>query len=574
MANENKKNNFIAQAGILAVAGIITRIIGLLYRSPLTGIIGDEGNGYYSSAYNVYTIILLISSYSIPSAISKVIAQKLAVKEYRNAHRIFKCALIYVIVVGGIASLAVVFFGQYMVKGDAVKVLRVFAPTIFLSGLLGVLRGYFQAHRSMAQTSVSQIIEQILNAIVSIGAAYFLINTMMGSMMVYSTPSNADEVAWNTSRALYGAMGSAFGTGAGVLIALIFMYLIYLLNKKTIMRRVKRDKTPFDDSYKDIFKMMLSVVTPFILSTAIYNLSTSLNQTLFINIYTSYKGISEADAYTMYGIYGGKSVVISNIPIAIAAAMSSAIIPGISASYARKEYDETRRSVALAVKTTMLIAIPSAVGLGVLAKPVTGLLFPQVSSLDMASNLLTALAISVVFYSLSTLSNAILQGIGKVNIPVINAAVALVIQTGVIVTLLYTTDLAQYVLVIGNIVYSACMCLLNNICVVKYLGLKQEIKKTFLLPGLAAALMGGVAFGVYKGIYLLLPINTIALIIAMVFAVFVYFAGVMLFGAVDEEELKSIPKGRGIAKLAKKMHLLRPARVEEDTYYFDTDDPD
>ena len=170
-----KKNNYLKQAGILAIAGILCRIIGILYRSPLTSIIGDEGNGYYTSAYNIYTIILLLSSYSIPSAVSKIIAEKLARKEYKNAQRIFRCALGYVFVVGGAASLFTFFGAGLFLEGEACVVLRVFAPTIFVSGFVGVLRGYFQAHGSMMQTSFSQIVEQILNAVVSILAAYALI---------------------------------------------------------------------------------------------------------------------------------------------------------------------------------------------------------------------------------------------------------------------------------------------------------------------------------------------------------------------------------------------------------------
>ncbi|MBR5945048.1 MAG: oligosaccharide flippase family protein, partial [Lachnospiraceae bacterium] len=130
MNDKKRGSNFIVQAGILAAAGIVTKIIGLLYRSPLTSIIGDEGNGYYSAAYYWYTIILLVASYSIPSAISKVISQKLALKEYRNAHRVFKCAFVYVVVVGGIASVVCFFFAPYFVDTEgAARVLRVFAPT-------------------------------------------------------------------------------------------------------------------------------------------------------------------------------------------------------------------------------------------------------------------------------------------------------------------------------------------------------------------------------------------------------------------------------------------------------------
>lgn len=564
MGKKNRGSNYIVQAGILAAAGMISRIIGLLYRGPLTSIIGDEGNGYYTSAYNIYTIILLISSYSIPAAVSKVIAQKLAVKEYRNAHRIFICSLWYVMAVGGIASLFVFLFGDLLVKGAAVTVLKIFAPTIFFSGLLGVLRGYFQAHKTMLQTSVSQILEQILNAVVSLLAAYLFITTMLGSMDVYVADEAAgvllstDQIEWNTKHAMYGAMGSALGTGAGVLVALIFMFGIYMLNRGMILRRVKRDKSSRVDSYRDILKLVLSVVTPFILSTAIYNFSTSLNQTIYTKIVMSIDGVVEAEAYRLYGIYGGKAVVISGIPIALASAMSSAILPGIAAHYAKKELKETRMSIADAIKSTMLISIPAAVGLGVLAKPVTQLLFPYPKeSLDMAGGLLSALAISVIFYTLSTITNAVLQGIGKVNLPVVNAAAALMIQTVVLVLLLMFTDLGLYSLVISNVVYSGAMCLLNGHSVKKHLKYRQEWMRTYVIPFLAAAFMGAAAFGTYHGLYMLISSNAVCLVAAIVIAVMVYFVLVIKFGGMNEEELKKLPKGRSIYNVAKKLRLMK-----------------
>lgn len=177
---EQKKSNFIFQAGILAAAGIIVRIIGILYRSPLVMVIGDEGNGYYNSAYVIYTIILLVSSYSIPSAISKVIAARLGLGQYRNAHKLFWGSLIYVTVMGGIGSAVCFFFADRLVGTNSAQVLQIFAPTIFLSGFLGTLRGYFQAHRTMKYTSYSQIIEQIINAAVSIGAAYIFVKLLAG----------------------------------------------------------------------------------------------------------------------------------------------------------------------------------------------------------------------------------------------------------------------------------------------------------------------------------------------------------------------------------------------------------
>ena len=186
-ADKNKKSsaigggsNVVAQAGILAAASILSRIIGLLYRSPLTAIIGDEGNGYYGTAINIYTIILMVSSFGVPSAISKQMAQKMAVGDYRNAQKVFHCSMVYALAVGILGSLLLFFGAGALVPPNSVPVLQVFAPTVFLFGILGVLRGYFQANQSMLQTSVSQILEQIANAVVSIGAAFLLMRTVAG----------------------------------------------------------------------------------------------------------------------------------------------------------------------------------------------------------------------------------------------------------------------------------------------------------------------------------------------------------------------------------------------------------
>ena len=538
----SKKSGFVRQAGILAMAGIIVRIIGILYRSPLTGIIGDEGNGYYSSAYNIYTIILLISSYSIPSAISKVIAQRLALREYRNAHRIFHCAIIYVIVVGGVASLFTFFGAGLLVEDNSTVVLRVFAPTIFLSGLLGVLRGYFQAHQTMVQTSLSQIIEQILNAIVSILAAHLLIQTVLAES--------------ETTQAIYGAIGSALGTGSGVLIALLFMWAIYGLNRKLILNRVRKDNKHDELSYGQIFGIIFGMVTPFILSTFIYNFSTSLNQTIYTKVMKYVMQLSEAEIAVNYGVFAGKAVVISNIPIAIASSMSAAMIPTISSSYAQGDRERTHHQVHVAVQTTMLISIPCAFGMFALAQPITQLLFPQKESLLLAAALLRAISISVIFYALSTLTNAVLQGIGKVNAPVINAATALIIQTIVLVLLLAYTDLSLYALAVAMVVYSFLMCLLNNIAVRKSLGYRQEMVKTFLKPALSALVMGVAAYYVYKVIYLLIPVNLVALLPSIFVAVIIYFTLVIKTGALSEAELAHIPKGHLIVRMAKKLHLL------------------
>ena len=541
------------QAGILAMASMIVRVIGLLYRAPLTAIIGDEGNGYYGTAYNIYTIILMVSSYSMPSAISKLMAQKLAVGEYRNANRVFRCALTYGVLVGLVGSGLLFFGARFLVPDVAVCVLQVFAPTVFLFGILGSMRGYFQARGSMVQTSVSQILEQLANAVVSIAAAWLLMQTAVG----------ADP----TRRAQLGAMGSALGTGAGVLIALLFMVFCFRRSKEGRKAEILSDATGKEEKYRIFLRDTILVITPFMLSGVIMNLTTSLNQTIYMRMLIDLKGAGETATTTLYGIFSNKAVVISNIPISIATAVSSAIIPGISAAYARRDETGARRQVGNAIRITSIVAIPSAVGLAVLARPITMLMFPQMESLELASSLLSLLAVTVIFYSISTITNAALQSIGRMNLPLISAGIALVVQTVVLVLLLRFTDLDVRALVLVSILYSVMIFAVNQYYLRRFLGIRQDVRRDYLQPLVCAALMGAAAKAVYylvsmaaepvenlpKGFYFR---NLAATAAALLAAVLVYGYTMVRSGTIRRKDLLSMPKGQLLVRLMEKLHWL------------------
>jgi len=544
MAKTQKDNSLVVQAGILAGAGILVRIIGLLYNTPLVYIIGDEGFGYYDSAYVAYSIILLISSYSIPSAVSKIIAQKLAQKEYNNAFRIFKCTLVYVSVVGLAASLFLFFGAGFLVSMDnAVLPLRILAPTVFFSGLLGAFRGFFQAQRSMVQTSISQIIEQIFNAGFSIWMAYILVNVAEG--MGESTVAS------------YGAAGSTIGTGVGVLSALAFMLFVYFLNRKRIIGKIEKDTTLKVDSYKSIFRLIFSVVTPFIISTGIYNLNGFLDKSLYQIIQMRHNGLLESEVAFELSAFA-KANKISNIPIAIAAAMAATLIPRLSAKITVGQIKETKEEIAKATKVTMFVAIPSMVGLAILAKPIMMVIFNQPESLELASTLMIILSTTVVFYGISTMTQAVLQATGHMNVPIANAAIALILHSGIMVLFMWIlpSDAAIYVYGVSTILYSLILCILNGRSVNKYLGYTQETDKTFLRPFICSVLMGGVVFGTYTGIYALTKTNIIALVLSIIVGIVVYIVACVKWKAITEEELKALPKGNALIKITKKMKLL------------------
>lgn len=553
--NNSSEQNVIAQASILMVAGILVRIIGVLYRSPVTSIIGDEGNGYYGIAYNLYSMVLLISSYSIPMAVSKVVSGKLALKQYKEAHKVFRCALVYVLIVGAAASLFT-FLGASVLVPDsqqkAIPVLQVLAPAIFLSGFLGVLRGYFQAHSTMVPTSISQIIEQVLNAIVSIGAALLFIQIFAGG--------DADKVP------LFGAMGSAAGIVIGVAAGLVFMVFVYRQNRLYFTKHRMQDVSGTSSSYRDIFKVMFLMITPVILSTFVYNISATIDQTIFMDV-MDYKGVLSKTSAALYGVFSTKYLTLINVPVALANSMSTAMIPAVSSAYTLEDYEECNAQVKQSIHFTMMISIPSAVGLCVLAYPVMQVLFPQRDTINLAVNLLRIGCISVVFYCLSTVTNGVLQGIGKVNVPLRNAAVSLLIHVLFLAGLLYFTNMDLLALVFATMLYAFLMCLLNSISVHRYLGYRQEVRKTFVIPAISAVGMGVFCYVFYQGLYfildgifgIVLPARVlvfVCLMVSIVFAVAVYFALLIKLRGVSEKELRNFPKGYVLVRYARKFRLM------------------
>lgn len=553
--------------GILAAAGMISRFIGFLYAIPLAHIIGDEGNGYYAAAFAVYVIILLISSYTIPSATSKIIAEKLGEGEFKNAHRFFKCTLVYVTVVGMIGSIVLFIGADYFASGRSAEVLRFFAPAIFISGFLGVFRGYFQGHNDMKPTSVSLVIEQIFNAVVSVGGAYILTQIA----------AEADT----STKAVYGAKGSALGTGTGIFVALLFMLYLYYTDRNKRAQRLENDCHE-DVSYKEIYKKIISVVTPFILSAAIYNLSTFINSTLFSRILMYVKHVNESDVASMYGIFSRKAMVITNLPIAFSSAAASVMIPEIAGSYAKGDEKTVKETISKVTKAILLIAFPSAAGLFFLSRPVLMILFPQRESIAEASMLLGFLAVTVVFYSLSTVSNAVLQGIDRRNVPVVNGLISLILQTVVFSVLLVFTDLRDISLCIVTILFSLSMCILNAISL-RDVTLGNDIKKIWRLPIISSLVMGGFAIGTYRlvtfvifkagkawdignvpaemlfedYIYSDYVVNLVATVAAILVSVIVYFGVLFRSGALSEEDIKRFPKGAYFYKMLKEMHVIK-----------------
>ena len=549
-SNKKSESNFLVQGTILAVASIVSRIIGLIYRVPLTAIIGDVGNNYYSCAFEIYNMLLLISSYSLPLAVSKLVSARVARGEKKNAYRVFKGAFLFAIISGTIASL-VIYFGAGYITGTLLKTplsvfaVKVLAPTLFVVAVLGVIRGFFQGLGTMMPSAVSQIIEQVVNAIVSIWAAYVLSSY---GMKIGAVLGNTEKYS-----AAYGAAGGTLGTNMGALSALLFVGFLFLLYHKVFKKQMRRERNVRTESYQRIFRVLLLTIVPVLLSTTIYNISSILDQGIFKNVAVM-QGYSSDDIEVWWGIYAGKYKLLINVPISIASAMAASCVPSLTGAFASGNTRGVKSQINSAIRFVMVIAFPCAVGMGVLASPILQLLFSDAR--EMPAKMLQVGAVAIIFYSLSTLSNGLLQGINRMKVPVRNACVALVLHLICLLALMYGLHLGIYAVVYANAVFAFLMCLLNGFSVKKYSGYNQELKKTFVLPAASSLIMGVAVWLCYHGILAVLNINAIAAGIAILVGVFVYMVVLLLLKGLSEEEIRKFPKGYVLVRYAKRFHLL------------------
>lgn len=550
MIEKQKKNNsFLMQGMILAAAGIITRIIGIAYRIPVTNILGTEGQGFYAAAFSIYNIALLLTSYSLPLAVSKLISARVSKGERKNAMRIFKGALWFAFIVGSVVACIVFFFSDFIAKTImsmelSAYALRVLAPGLLIVAVMGVLRGFFQGMGTMMPTAISQILEQIVNAVVSIiGASYLL---EMGKKV--AEKASNDSVAY-----AYGAAGGTLGTVCGALFGLLFLLFVLKIYSPTIKKQLKRDRSLKTEGYSEIYKILLMTIAPVILSTAIYNISETIDIGMFGSIMAA-QGHSLAERSDLLGRFSGHYNVLINIPLAVANALGASLIPSLTAAVAIGNKKQIHSKISMSIRFSMMIAIPSFVGFLVLANPILALLFN--GNIDISANMLRLGAITVVFYCMSTVTNAILQGLNKMTTPVKHGAISLCIHLAGLFIMLVIFKMGIYAVVASNIIFSLSMCILNARALKREAAYHQEVEKTFLIPAVAAVVMGVVALIIYFLCNLVMSQN-IAVIIALIVAVVVYGVSLLKFGGLSQEEILALPKGSTLLSLFQKLHLVK-----------------
>ncbi|MBO4618299.1 MAG: polysaccharide biosynthesis protein [Lachnospiraceae bacterium] len=540
-------NNFIVQGSILAIAGVLVRLLGLFKRIPLAYIIGDTGNGYYATAFDIYQIFYTISAYGIPVALSKLVSAKVSKGEYKNADKIFKCALKFSIVMGLLSSFIVFFFSNQLAGafGEPMSylALRMISPTLLIVCVLSVFRGYYQGMGTMVPTAISQVLEQIAVVGVGIGASYFLAKygTKVGMLLHNEQYKYA-----------YGAAGAIGGCVAGAVLALLFMLLMYKAGSRRFKRNIYKDPTTVIDSSYSIYRSVILTIIPIVISSSVTTVSGFCDHFIH-NKVMDIKGFAELKTVN-WGIYSGKYMVLVSVVLALSSAMGMATVPTLSGHVKKKEFDIVTRKVKSVIRITMLVAIPAAIGLAALAPSVMFLLFSTTN--EVAPTLLRIGSVGIILFSLSSITGYILQGMSHLYVPIKHALISMVIHLSLMTLLLFTTDLKIYAVALSNNVFALVMCILNVRAIMKILRCHIDFVKIFGMPLVSSAVMGVLIYFINK-VLCGGGFSRIKILLTIAIGAIVYFLIMLLTRSISKEELSRLPGGRKLAGILERFHLIR-----------------
>ena len=529
---------FIKGVTILAVGGIVSKILGAVFRIPLGNWIGAEGMSYYGMAYSVYSYFLIVATAGLPVAIARMVSERVALGDYTNAHKTYKVSL-YLMASLGIIGFCICFFGAGWLAGamrnpGATDSLKAIAPVLLLAPIVSSFRGYFQGQQNMLPTASSEVTEQLFRVIVGLTLSYIFVKKSL-------------ELA---------SAGATFGASAGSMAALILLSFVYFSSRKARKKRLDSCEAK-PESAKALLKELLTIAIPITIGSTILPIMMLIDSFIIMRRLEA-TGWSHEMSKTLYGIISGYCDPLIGFPQVFTIAVAVSLVPAVTEAFTKKNSDNLHKNIQISIKTIMIISFPCMVGLIVLAQPILLLLYPsQRETAMLATSTLQILAVGVVGLSILRTFSSALQGIYKMAIPVVNlaiGAVAKVIITYILVGIhVFNVNGAA----IGNVAAYFIAAVLNYRAMRKYTGTTIDLRDTFGKPFIASAIMGVVTVAVYKACMMSSGSNALSTLFAMIAAMVVYALVVFKTGCLGEEEMMIIPKGEKIVKIAKRFRLMK-----------------
>lgn len=540
MAEEKRKiktETFMQGVVTIMFSQIVIKVLGLIYTLYLTNRegFGDAGNAIYASGYQIYALLLTISSIGVPNAISKLVSERLAVGDNRGANRIFKVALATFGCIGAVGTM-LLFFGAHTLAYNLIQIpeaeltLIALSPAIFFVSISSVMRGYFNGRRTLKITARAQTLEQIFKTILTIAIV---------EIVAFITSTSTEMMA----------AGANIATTLATFSSFIYLFMYYKIRRKEIGREIEQTVNYKYENVKTIVKNVLMVSIPLTLSSIMTSFNKNIDSFTVTRILSSYLPIETAT--TLYGRLAGKVDTITNLPLAINIAFATALVPAISVANAKNDKETATKRVSFSLLTSMLIGLPCVAGLIIFAQPILNLLYPNANE---GALLLQLISVSVIFSILVQTINGALQGFGKVIIPAVALGIGVIVKLILNLVLLPIQSLNVYGAAIGSIACQGIAFLIVFNVLKKYVKLDLPFVKFVIKPVIATCAMGICSYTTYlllNGIFT----ENMATIIAIVVAIIIYLLSVVALKIYSKEDIQMLPKGEKIYKILEKLKI-------------------
>ena len=530
MSDMQKKQNFLQGTALLAMATAIVKVIGALYKIPLNAIIGEQGFGYFNTAYDIYNVLLMISTAGLPVAMSRMISQASSLDHYNQVRRIYHTARGIFLALGIAGSLLMTVFCRQLAafqnQPDAWAAIGCLGPCVLLICVMSTYRGFFQGQGNMLPTSVSQVLEAVVKLIVGMGAALAILKM--------------------TNEIPLAAGGAILGVTASCLVSAIYLFGCFRKSYALLPRTEEEPR-----SYRETARGLLAIAIPITFGSAALQLMTMLETKIYMGQLLNL-GYTQSSADTMRGVYG-MCLTIFNMPCAFITPITISIIPAITAQITLKKFKETRMTEESAIRVTGIFAMPCAVGLVCLAQPVTALLGGYTGEkLVLATQMMQVLGVSVVFNALVLVTTAIMQAHGNVNRPVLNMLIGGVLKLIVVYILTGNPAVGIVGTPIGTLLSYVVICILNVYSIRSLVEDPPRMLKNLVRPFLAACVMG-VAVWLTWWCLSMVGVGSRVLLAGVPIAVggVVYLLSAIVLKVLTKEDCLLLPKGQKIAKILK-----------------------
>ncbi len=546
-----KKQTFLQGTAVLAMATVLVKLMGFLFKVPLNNIIGEDGFGYFNTAYDVYNVLLMISTTGLPVAMSRMISQAQTLGNHAQIKRIYRTSLYVFLTIGMVGSLGMLFFCRQLsvmvtTNENSWAAIAALAPCVLLICLVSAYRGFFQGQSNMTPTSVSQIFEAVTRLVVGLGLAWLVMKlTGDAAVRMQGIVLAPGETAQDYGDITLAAGGAILGVTLGSLISVVYLHHKFRQSNQILSLGGGTAK-----STRSTMKELLSIAVPITLGSAGLQIINLFDTMIYMRRLTGALQWTEKMADSAKGVYNFCQTVFA-LPCSFIPTITIAVIPAITASLTRKDLAEAKATSESSVRTMALIAMPCAAGLFVMAEPVIRLLCSTYTEdkIQLAATMLAILGLTVIFNSLVLLLNAIMQAHGDVVTPVVNMLIGGIIKIIVNYILVGQPNLNIVGAPIGTFICYISITALDLIAMKRHISARPAIFKNIIRPGLSSAIMGAATFMVYRVLSNAISSWKLACLLSLAFAVVLYAVLVVFLRCLTYEDCMLLPKGEKIAKI-------------------------